>query len=496
MRQLSKSKLIAYRQCPKRLWLEIHRPELRDDSGSEAAFAAGHQVGEVARQVFDTNKDGVNLDPFLIGWDSAREQTKIQLRSGDRPIFEALLQIPGAMALADVMRRDHSCADLKWEMIEVKGSASVKDYNRDDIAIQTYIAEKCGVPLSKSGLAHLDTSFVYSGNGDYEGLFHVEDLTEEARSRREEVAEWMAEAQSISALDEAPAIEMGPQCSDPFPCSFCAHCSEGVEPVEDPFHMIPNLHRKRREAWESTGIERLEDIPLDELNDLQTRVREANLTEQAYCDAESARKILAGYESPAYFLDFETVMFSVPIWTGTRPFQNIPFQYSLHRVDERETLHHMEFLVLDGEDPRRALTEQMIQECGTQGPVFVYNATFEKKVISELAEMFPDLQEPLEALKDRIVDLLPIARQCYYHPTQGRSWSLKAVTPAIAPELSYSDLEGVQGGLEAGPAYLEAIGPETSVDRKEELRQQMLAYCKLDTLATVRIWEYFKGDHQ
>jgi CRISPR/Cas system-associated exonuclease Cas4 (RecB family) len=183
MRQLSKSKLMAYRQCPKRLWLELHQPELRDDSGSEAAFAAGNLVGEVARKVLDSKGDGINVDPNEIGWEASAEQTAAALETGDRAVFEAFFKIPGALALADVMRPDPDYSELRWEMIEVKGSTSLKDHYRDDVAIQTYIAEQSGVPLSKSYLAHLNNHFVYQGGGNYEGLFHLEDLTEEACTR-------------------------------------------------------------------------------------------------------------------------------------------------------------------------------------------------------------------------------------------------------------------------------------------------------------------------
>ena len=220
MHNLSKSKLLAFRQCPKRLWLEINKPELRDDSGSQTAFAAGHQVGEAAQAILDRQGDGINVDPHLIGWDASAEQTQVALRTGDRTVFEALLQIPGAMALADVMRPDPNFSELRWEMIEVKASTSVKDYHRDDVAIQTYIADESGVPLSKSMLAHIDTNFVYAGDGDYSGLLHLEDLTEEARARHEEVGTWIEEAQAIAAMATEPVVKTGKQCTNPFACAF------------------------------------------------------------------------------------------------------------------------------------------------------------------------------------------------------------------------------------------------------------------------------------
>jgi len=493
MRQLSKSKLIAFRQCPKRLWLELHKPELKDDSGSEAVFRIGHQVGDIALKIFDPKGTGINVDPNEIGWDESAAQTKQSLESGDGPVFEAQLRIPGALALADVMRPTRDFGSLQWEMIEVKSSTSVHDYHRDDVAIQTYIAHKAGIQLSKVGVAHINNQFVYPGDEDYEGLLHVEDLTDEAKGRHAEVEQWIAGAQSTAALEAEPTAEVGDQCSEPFTCGFCDYCYKDVPKAEDPFGMLPNLNWKRRETWQVAGFEKLEAIPEQELTSLQQRVRESNLSGKTYFDAQLAKTLLHEEVRPIYFLDFETVQFAVPIWKGTRPYQQLPFQYSLHRVNETGSLDHFEFLNLEPESPIRKLAQQMITDCGKEGTIYAYYSSFEKGVIQRLADQFEDLREELEALLPRIEDLLPIARKCYYNPSQGKTWSLKAVTPAIAPDLSYEDLEGVQVGTEAGPAFQEAILPETTPDRREELRRQMLAYCKLDTLATVKIWELFKG---
>jgi hypothetical protein len=234
-------------------------------------------------------------------------------------------------------------------------------------------------------------------------------------------------------------------------------------------------------------------VPDNEINDRQLRVKTSTLRGETYFDAAGAATSLEDQISPAYFLDFESIQFAVPIWKGTRPYQQLVFQYSLHRVEADGTIHHSEFLDISGEDPREGLVKAMLKDCGDAGPIYVYFEGFEKTRILELAEAFPRHAEGLHALIPRIVDLLPIARNHYYHPIQRGTWSLKAVLPAICPELKYSDLKEVQNGKEAGIAYLEAITTETTPERREILRQHMLEYCKLDTLATVKIWQFFKG---
>lgn len=485
---------MAFRQCPKRLWLELHKPELRDESSAQAAFASGNAVGEIARQILDPHGDGVNLDPNAIGWDASLAQTQQEIATGERALFEAYFQTPTALALADVMlpAPAFDFGEAQWEMIEVKGSTSVKAPHLDDIAIQAYVARESGVRLSKVSLAHIDNSFVYQGGGNYDGLLTVVDLTTEALNRQEEVARWLAAAQVIAESPEMPKVPLGPHCQTPYPCLFCHYCQAGIEAKEDPLAVLPHLRAERRNRWEANGIATLESIPDGELSFLQERVRTSTLTGQTYFDAETAAATLAEHGMPARFLDFETVQFSVPQWIGTRPYQGLPFQYSLHHIEEDGSMQHREFLDLSGNDPRHALAVQLIKDCGDQGPVFVYNASFEMGIIQGFAAAFPALAPVLEQLLQRIVDLHPIVKDCYYHPSQCGSWSLKAVTPAIAPELSYAELEGIQSGNDAGPAYLEAINPETKPERRETLRQQMLAYCKLDTLATVKIWECFK----
>lgn len=491
MHNLSKSKIIAYRQCPKRLWLEIHQPELRDDSASEMVFQIGHQVGEIAQRIYDPENTGVVIDIQALGHKEALAQSAVLLAEGKSKVFEAGITIKGALAYADVMLPDHSDGTLRWKMIEVKSSTSMKDYYRDDIAVQAYIASAAGVSLSSISLAHIDNSFVYPGDGDYQGLLTENDLTAETLSRSEEVKEWIAGAQAVAALAEEPDVATGPHCNTPFACGFCDYCNRDKVWPEYPLSSLPNLHYRRREQIEAAGHEDLRDVPDEFLGAIQNRVKQCSITGENYFDAEGAAADLAPHGFPAYFLDFETAMFAVPIWKGTRPYQQIPFQFSLHILAENGDLQHHGFLDLTGDDPSRAFAMSLVDLCDTTGPVYVYNAAFECRVMRELAARFPEFAPGLEVIIDRVVDLLPIARNRYYHPSQHGSWSLKAVLPAAVPDLSYDQLDGVKDGMMAVSAYQEAIDPQTSPERKQEIDTQLVEYCKLDTLAMVRLWEVF-----
>jgi hypothetical protein len=494
MRNLSKSKLIAFRQCPKRLWLELHRAELRDDAASEMVFQIGNQVGELARAIYDPAATGTTVDLHALGHGAALALSATLLKDSQLPVFEAGMSIDGALAYADVMLPDLSDGSLRWKMIEVKSSTSVKDYHRDDVAVQAYIAAAAGIPVCSIAVAHIDNSFVYQGDNNYRGLLREADLTEQARARGAEVEQWIAAAQAVAEQAEEPEVATGAHCSSPFTCGFCTYCNRGKVFPDYPLSSLPRFSATKHELMEELGIDDLREVPDEHLNAVQARVKQHSATNTPYFDAAGAAAELAPHGFPAYFLDFETANMAVPVWKGTRPYQQIPFQFSLHILTEKNgDLRHAAFLDLTAKDPRRGFAESLVAHCGGKGPIYVYNAGFEGRVTRELAQAFPDLAPALGAIVGRLVDLLPIARAHYYHPSQQGSWSLKAVLPAAIPELSYDDLQGVANGAMAVSAFSEAIHPDTTPERKAGLHAQLLAYCLLDTLAMVRLWEFFQG---
>ena len=494
MRTLSKSKLLAYRQCPKRLWLEIHHPERRVDSpATQASFAVGHHVGEIAQELYDPKGKGQLIDAQTEGFAAAFGRSE-ELLNSSQPIFEAGFAAGGALAFADVMLPVVTSGNKVWRMIEVKSSTSVKDYYHDDVAIQAFVARAAGVPLQSISLAYIDNTWISLGGGDYKGLLVEEDLTKEAFSRKKEVQDWIADAQAIGRRRKEPTVCTGAQCTEPFECGFLSYCQMQEPQSEYPVYWLPRIQTKALKTHiDEQGVIDLRHVPDDLLNDRQLRVKLHTLADTVYFDGQNAAADLAGHKLPAYFIDFETIQFAVPIWKGTRPYQQIPFQFSLHRLGRNGKLESKSFLDLSGNDPSKAFAEALIANCGDSGPVFVYNAGFETARIRELGDRFPKLKKTLLAINDRVVDLLRVAEQRYYHPSQQGSWSIKKVLPAIAPELNYGDLEGVQDGGMAMNAFLEAIAATTTATRKSEIEEQLLKYCGLDTYAMVRLWQFFSG---
>ncbi len=494
MRALSKSKLMAFRQCPKRLWLEIHRPELRADTdATQASFTTGNQVGDIARRLYDPKGQGALIDFKAEGFAAALSRTTELLQSS-RPIFEAGFSAGGALAFADVLLPARKAGQRVWRMIEVKSASTVKDYHRDDSAIQAFVARAAGVPLASVALAHIDSRWTYPGAGNYAGLLKEEDLSAEAFGRAADVTGWITNAQAIAQRRTEPSAGTGRHCGAPYACGFLDYCKSAEPQARYPVDWLPRVQAKALKAHiDEGGVTELKDVPDDLLNDIQRRVKAHTMSNRTYFDAAGAAADLAAHKLPAYFLDFETISFAVPIWAGTRPFQQIPFQFSAHRLGRTGKLEQQAFLDLSGRDPSRAFAEALIGACGERGPVFVYNAGFETARIRELAERFPRLRHALLAINERVVDLLKVAQQRYYHPSQQGSWSIKKVLPAIAPDLSYEGLDGVQDGGMAMDAFLEAIAASTTPARKAQIERQLLDYCALDTFAMVRLWKFFAG---
>lgn len=488
---LSKSKIVAWRQCPRRLWLEIHRPELRRDSASaQAGFRIGHEVGEAARRRYDPQGVGQVLDPHAEGWEAAFARTQALLADAAGPVFEASLRAGGALALADVMLP----VPGGWRMIEVKSSTSVKDYHHDDVALQAFVARGAGVPLASVAVAVVDSRWTYPGGGDFEGLFVEHELGDEAARRAPEVAGWIEGATRDAALPEAPMRATGEHCRTPFECGFLAHCAAGEPRVDHPVAWLPGARRKAlRDHVAAVGVREMADVPDGLLDALQLRVKRATLAGTPWFDADGARVDLAPYRLPAMFLDFETAGFAVPRWAGTRPYQSLPFQFSVHRMGRDGSLEADGFLDTSGKEPSAAFAAALVEACAGSGPIFVYNRAFEARHLAVLEARFAPLAARLAAIRERLVDLHPVAQARWYHPAQHGSWSIKAVLPTLAPDLDHGSLDGVQDGRGAQDAYAEAIDPATPAARRLALERQLREYCALDTLALVRVWEVLSG---
>ncbi|HZP88603.1 MAG TPA: DUF2779 domain-containing protein [Burkholderiales bacterium] len=413
----------------------------------------------------------------------ALTRTEQALAAGATTLFEATFKADDVVVMADVYKTDGSSAHA----LEVKSASKVKDYYLEDCATQSHVMRAAGVPLKSISVVHIDTSFTYQGDGNYQGLFRTADVSRDVEALVPRVPGWIEGAKKALAGPE-PDVAPGDQCSEPFECPFQSYCIK--KPEGFPVAILPYIH-KRLPALAKRGIVDVREIPDGELtNPQQLMVWTASRSGSAVTNAEAVEPLRKlGY--PRFYLDFETINFAVPMWAGVKPYQQIPFQWSLRIERAHGNLERDDFLDVSGANPSRAAMERLLAKVGTEGPILAYSS-FESTRLNDMAKLLPDLAERILKLKDRVVDLCAIAKQAYYHPSMMGSWSIKALLPAITtePELNYEALEEVRDGIAAQNAYVEAIDRGTTAERREQLRQHLLRYCGLDALAMVRVMQF------
>jgi len=484
MPNLSKSRFQAGLQCLKRLYLECYSRDLADpiDPATQAIFDSGTAVGEKARLRFP---GGRLVEESHLEHDRAIATTQTLLSDPSVPaLYEAAVNFQGIRARFDILvRKDGQVFDL----IEVKSSTSVKEEHYTDVAVQIYAAEGSGIAIDRAYLMHINNTYVYQGGEhDLEELFTLADVTETARNYvAERMAGDLAEMWATLDLDNPPDIDTGKHCKAPYICSFFGHCHRS-EP-EHPVRHLPGLRDNLWAHLKAMGIDRIGNIPegLSGLNALQQRVRNSVADGRPYVDPGIGTS-LGQIMFPASFVDFETISPAIPLYPGTRPYEKVPFQWSLHLLDGSGELTHDEFLNPDGQDPRERFASSLLDAVPSEGSIVTYSS-YEKTILEGLARALPEYREPLLALTGRIVDLLKVVRNGYYHPGFHGSFSIKAVLPALVPGMGYGELE-VQEGMAASAAYVRLVTGDVPAEDVAKVRDDLLAYCQRDTEAMVLVY--------
>ncbi len=487
---LSKSRFTAGLECLKRLYLESYHPELADpvDASLQARFDSGNEVGELARQAFP---GGTLIAEEYFEHTQAVETTKALLaESPVPPLYEAAFISGGIRARVDILRQSGGNA---FDLVELKSTTSAKDEHLPDVAIQLHVLGEAGIDVDRAYLMHVNNRYVYQGGPhDLTELFSQKDLTDDAKLFvRENVPGELVRMWEVLQRHTAPDIEVGDHCFKPYRCPFFGHCHQGES--EHPVRQLPRLRASARAALAEKGIQDIGSIPsgFAGLNATQQRVRDCVVSGLPFVAPELAGA-LAALAYPVSFMDFETFSPAIPRFVGTRPYQAIPFQWSLHVRDADGRMSHHAFLNEDAADPRERFVVSLLEAAPERGSIVVYSG-YEQRMLRELAQALPQYETSLMALCGRLFDLLPVVRANYYHPQFHGSFSLKSVTPALVPSLDYADLDIREGDL-ASNAYARMVSGAASESDWAKTRQDLLDYCERDTEALLGILDALQAE--
>jgi hypothetical protein len=461
--------------------MQKFHPEMKDavDEATQVRFTAGHEVGRIAQHLFP---GGIEIPYAGLSIPEQIAQTKSALTT-HKVIYEASFEYDGLFVKVDILRKGRR----GWEIYEVKAATSAKDVHHDDVALQYHVLCGAGLPVSKAFIVHMDSSYIRQGDIDVQELFAMVDVTKGVKAGQGAVEGSLKAMRRMLKNSEEPQIDIGPHCSAPYECDFQGHCWAHI-----PENSVFDLAGKGIDkfALYREGIVHLKDIPPDRLKGKQRLQVEATLARSTTVDKKAVQAFIKELWYPLCFLDFETFQSAIPAFNGTRSYQQIPFQYSLHLLKRKGgKLWHREYLSEPKLDPRKELLEQLLEDIPEDACILAYNAPFEKGVLKALAEACPRKAKKILRLIDNMRDLIiPFRKHHVYHWKMQGSASIKKVLPALVPELSYDNLEIGEGG-----AAMEAWHRMCAAESREELegiRKALREYCELDTFAMVKLYQW------
>ena len=487
---LSKSLYTRGLQCAKSLWLKKYKKDLLTppNSSAEAIFATGNEVGTLACGLFP---DGVEIPFDPKDYDGMISTTKKLIDDGVSNIYEASFNYDNIFAAVDIL---HINSDKTVEIYEVKSSTEVKDVFLHDASIQYYVLHGLGYDVSRVSIVHINNKYVRDEELEIDKLFTIVDVTDRVKELQSDIPTYLKTFKRVlSDKENEPTKDIGEHCIKPYACDAMDHCWKHIPEYSifdiSGLRLNKKLDMYKRDIIDFNQISNIEDFSKPQ----QIQIESEQQNRTTVCKS-AIQEFLDSLTYPIYHLDFETFQQAIPQWRGINPFMQIPFQYSLHIEQENGDLEHREFLAKEGVDPRYELAKRLTEDIPTNVTVLAYNMGFEKGVIRKLAAMFDEFASKLMTIHDNIQDLMtPFQKKDYYTPAMRGSYSIKYVLPALVPDMAqaYKELDGVQNGGDAMQTYPKLASIEDR-DEVARLREALLRYCELDTLAMVKVLNKLK----
>ncbi len=483
---LSKSKYTLGIQCEKILWLDKYKSEVKEELNNDQVFDNGTQVGILAQQLFGDYK----VVDFNSNLSKMIEDTNNYLKEDYINLCEASFSYDHNFCSVDILVKKKD----EYEIYEVKSSTHVSDVYLDDVSYQYYVLKSLGLNVIKASIVHLNSNYVREGKLDIHKLFNIVDVTETAKEKQESIKDNTDKIQKYMENTNEQIKDIGAYCFSPYECPYFKYCSRHL-PKNNLFN-IRGMQLSTKIKLYNKGLVSYEDLLNEDINEKYKQQIEFELYNlEPHIDVDKVKKVLDKLYYPLYFLDFESYQKAVPEYDYMRPYEQIPFQYSLHYIEEKDQeLKHKEFLSEKNIDPRRLLAEQLVKDIPNNACVLAYNMQFEKMIIRNLASIYDDLKDDLMNIHDHIQDLMiPFKDRDYYTKEMYGSYSIKYVLPALFPNdpsLDYHNLNLVHKGDEASNSFINLSN--MNKEEENEVREALLRYCELDTYAMVKILKKLK----
>lgn len=481
MKLLTKSRFIIGLQCPVWLWKAVNAkhelPEI--DASTQAKFDTGNEVGLLAQKLYEGGT------AITTGNFSANLMLTKRLIEQHIPLFEAGFCTDNLYCRVDILNPTEG----GWDIIEVKSSTKAKEEHLYDLAFQKHVLEKSGLKINNLAVIHLNNQYVRQGMIEPEKLFTKTDVTKDVEAVEAQIPKLIKEQFAIINQPSCPTTTLTGQCKPYYDCPVHDELYNKLEAGN-----VFELYRGKQKATTlyEAGITTLKNIPAEEkLNAKQRLQVEAANKEAAIIDKEGLKKWLQNLQYPLHYLDFETAQFAIPRYDNTKPYQQLPVQWSLHIQQRDGTTTHKEFLAQGKEDPRPTFAQTLKEAIEETGSIIVYNQSFEEGRLKELAQQLPQHEEWIRKTIQRMQDLIiPFRNFHYHHPRQQGSCSLKYTLPATTGK-DYKHLN-IQDGGNAQLAYMRITYTEVDEEERAKVREDLLKYCCLDTEGMIWILEKLK----
>ena len=487
--RLSKSDYMLFLRHPAWLWLKKHDkvklPAI--DEALQALFDDGKLFESYADKLFPEGvRVGFSFKERNYG--TMPKRTKQVMDSGSKTILQGRIEAEECTCIFDVVQK---VGENEYDLIEIKSSTEVKEDHILDLAFQTVVLENAGLKVRKMFVIHVNNNYVRNGSINIEQITTKDEITNEVRALIDITKERIKKA--IVVMNSPLPPSFSPRHVGLGPLSEWMAIYETLFPQKNP-HNIYKLARLNPQLigqLEDLDLKQIADIPntldLHAKQKLQIQVTKEN---KRIVNKDNIKDFLSHLIYPLYFFDYETFSTVIPPFDGIRPYQQVPFQYSLHKIDEPGIMTHMEFLHTTNSNPGFSLLKQLREDIGDKGTVLVWYEIFEKGRNKELGEMFPEYAPLMNAINERIVDLIiPFSKNWFVDKDFFGSASIKSVLPVLISELSYEKLAIHEGGT-ASRIWKELVFDGKYAEKKEQVRKDLLEYCRMDTLAMVQLFKF------